>query len=242
MTGRVQDKKIIVVGGSSGMGLAESRRFVAEGARIVIANRNAEQGKAVAAELGEPAAFVQHDVVSEDSWANLISQAEAFFGGPIDAMVNNAGILVEKRMMDTSLEEYRFLTDVMQTGAFLGMRAVVPSLRRSGGGSIVNVSSTAGIIGFEGFFAYTAAKWALRGMSKTAALELAKDNIRVNSVHPGDTETPMIEGMGYDPAGYPLGRFAKPEEIAAFILLLVSDEGAFMTGSEYVIDGGYTAQ
>lgn len=242
MTGRLENKNIVIIGGSSGMGLAESRRFVAEGARIVIANRNAEQGEAAARELGDAATFVRHDVVSEESWATLVEAAEAFFGGPIDALVNNAGILVERSMMDTSLEEYRFLTDVMQTGAFLGMKAVVPSMRRAGGGSIVNVSSTAGIVGFEGFFAYTAAKWALRGMSKTAALELAKDNIRVNSVHPGDTETPMIEGLGYDPGGYPLGRFARPEEIAAFILLLVSDEGAFMTGSEYVIDGGYTAQ
>jgi 3alpha(or 20beta)-hydroxysteroid dehydrogenase len=242
MTGRLENKNIVIIGGSSGMGLAESRRFVAEGARIVIANRNAEQGEAVALELGDAATFVRHDVVSEESWATLVEAAEAFFGGPIDALVNNAGILVERSMMDTSLEEYRFLTDVMQTGAFLGMKAVVPSMRRAGGGSIVNVSSTAGIVGFEGFFAYTAAIWALRGMSKTAALELAKDNIRVNSVHPGDTETPMIEGLGYDPGGYPLGRFARPEEIAAFILLLVSDEGAFMTGSEYVIDGGYTAQ
>lgn len=242
MTGRVEGKNIIVVGGSSGMGLAESKRFIAEGARIVIANRNAEQGQSVATELGGSAAFVKHDVVSEESWENLVRDAEAFFDGPIDALVNNAGILVERRMMDTTLEEYRFLTDVMQTGAFLGMKAVVPSMRRAGGGSIVNVSSTAGVVGFEGFFAYTAAKWGLRGMSKTAALELAKDKIRVNSVHPGDTETPMIEGLGYDPAGYPLGRFAKPEEIAALVLLLVSDEGAFMTGSEYVIDGGYTAQ
>lgn len=242
MTGRVEGKNIIVIGGSSGMGLAEAQRFVAEGAQVVIANRNAERGNAVVEELGADAIFVQHDVISEESWAILVEKAEGFFGGPIDALVNNAGILVEKTMMDTSLEDYRFLTDVMQTGAFLGMKAVVPSMRRAGGGSIVNVSSTAGIVGFEGFFAYTAAKWALRGMSKTAALELAGDKIRVNSVHPGDTETPMIEGLGYDPAGYPLKRFAKPEEIAALVLLLVSDEGAFMTGSEYVIDGGYTAQ
>lgn len=242
MTGRVEGKNIIVIGGSSGMGLAESKRFIAEGARVVIANRNAEQGNKVAQDLGEAARFVQHDVTNEESWTNLVAQAEAFFDSPIDALVNNAGILVELSMMDTSLADYRFLTDVMQTGAFLGMKAVVPSMRRAGGGSIVNVSSTAGIVGFAGFFAYTAAKWALRGMSKTAALELAGDNIRVNSVHPGDTETPMIEGLGYDPAGYPLKRFGKPEEIAALVLLLVSDEGAFMTGSEYVIDGGYTAQ
>ena len=242
MTGRVAGKNIIVIGGSSGMGLAESRRFVAEGARIVIANRNAEQGNAVAAELGDAARYVQHDVADEASWANLVEQAEAFFGGPIHALVNNAGILVEKSMMDTSLEDYRFLTDVMQTGAFLGMKAVVPSMRRAGGGAIVNISSTAGIVGFQGYFAYTTAKWGLRGMSKVAALELAADKIRVNSVHPGDTETPMIEGFGYDTSIYPLGRFAKPEEIAALVLLLVSDEGAFITGTEIVIDGGYTAQ
>ncbi len=242
MSGRVAGKNIIVIGGSSGMGLAEAKRFVAEGARVVIANRNAEQGKAVAKELGGAVTFVQHDVRSEAGWVNLVEKAEVFFGGPIDALVNNAGILVEKTLENTDFETYRFLTDVMQTGAYLGMRAVIPSMRRAGGGSIVNVSSTAGIIGFAGFFAYTAAKWAVRGMSKCAALELAVDKIRVNSVHPGDTETPMIEGRGYDPNTYPLKRFAKPEEIAALVLLLVSDEGAYITGTELVIDGGYTAQ
>ena len=244
MTGRVKGKNIIVIGGSSGMGYAQARCFVAEGARVVIANRSADKGEAAAKELGKSTLFVQHDVCSEDSWAKLVAKAEAFFGGPIDALVNNAGILVEKTMEQTSLEEYRFLTDVMQTGVFLGMKAVVPSMRRAGAGSIVNISSTGGMVGFKGFFAYTAAKWAVRGMSKTAALELADARIRVNTVHPGDTETPMIEGRGYTPDGfgYPLKRFARPEEIAAVVLLLVSDEATYITGSEYVIDGGFTAQ
>lgn len=244
MTGRVAGKKIIVIGGSSGMGFAEAQCFIAEGARVVIANRNAERGEAAAKELGEAAVFVRHDVCSEDSWGHLVEKAESLFGGPIDALVNNAGILVEKTMEQTSLEEYRFLTDVMQTGTFLGMKAVVPSMRRAGEGSIVNISSTGGMVGFPGFFAYTAAKWAVRGMSKTAALELAGDKIRVNTVCPGDTATPMIEGRGYTPDGfgYPLKRFARPEEIAAVVLLLVSDEATYITGSEYVIDGGFTAQ
>ncbi|MGE3595981.1 MAG: SDR family NAD(P)-dependent oxidoreductase [Dehalococcoidia bacterium] len=239
---RVEGKNIIVIGGSSGIGFAEAERFIAEGARVVIANRSVDQGVAAAAKLGPAALFVPLDVRSEDGWAQLVVRAEAFFGGPVHALVNNAGILVEKTLEQTDLETYRFLTDVMQTGVFLGMKAVIPSMRRAGGGSIVNVSSTAGMVGFPGFFAYTAAKWAVRGMSKTAALELAADRIRVNSVHPGDTETPMIEGRGYDPAGYPLKRFARPEEIAAVVLLLVSDEGSYITGSEYVVDGGFTAQ
>ena len=242
MADQLAGKNVIVIGGSSGMGLAEANRFVTEGARVVIANRNEKQGLAAAQQLGPSARFVPLDVRSEEGWANLIAQAEQFFGGPIHALVNNAGILVEKTMEQTSLEEYRFLIDVMQTGAFLGMKAVLPSMRRAGGGAIVNVSSTAGMVGFPGFFAYGAAKWALRGMSKAAAMELAADKIRVNSLHPGDTETPMIAGRGYDPNGYPLKRFAKPEEIAAMVLLLISDDGAYITGTEIVIDGGYTAQ
>jgi 3alpha(or 20beta)-hydroxysteroid dehydrogenase len=150
-------------------------------------------------------------------------------------------VLREATLEGTTLEEYRFIVDVMQTGVFLGMRSAAPSLRKAGGGSIVNISSTAGIVGYPGIFAYTAAKWAVRGMTKAAALDLAVDKIRVNSIHPGDTETPMIADFDYSVEAVPLKRFAKAEEIANLSLFLASDESQYITGTEHVIDGGLTA-
>lgn len=243
MTARLQGKKIIVIGGTSGMGAAEAKMFMDEGAKVVIASRSADKCTNMFGDISGKGIFVKHDVTQEADWLNLITQAEKFFEGPIDALVNNAGILVEKGLEETSLQEYEFLVGVMQTGAFLGMKYAAESIKKGGnGGAIINVSSTAGIVGFKGIFAYTAAKWGMRGMTKAAALDLAEYNIRVNSIHPGDTWTPMIDELGYTPDAYPLGRFAEADEIASLALFLVSDESRFITGAEHIIDGGYTAQ
>ncbi|WAT09674.1 SDR family oxidoreductase [Rouxiella badensis] len=242
MQTRLNGKGIVVIGGSSGMGKAQVRRFIIEGAKVLIADRNVVAGEALVQELGDSVQFIQHDVRDENNWKNVIRFAEDFFDGPIDGLVNNAGILVEASLEDTSLETYQELIDIMQVGAFLGMKAAATSMRAKKGGSIITVSSTAGIVGYPCCFAYTAAKFAVRGMTKAAALDLADANIRVNSVHPGDTETPMIEGLGYRADAVPLKRFAEVDEIASLVLFLLSDESTYITGAEMVIDGGFTAQ
>lgn len=239
--GRLVGKIAFITGGASGMGEAMAVRFVKEGARVVIADLDATRGEALACRLGAVARFASLDVRQEDNWKAAIADAEQHFGGPVGVLINNAGVLREATVEDTTLEEYRFVIDVMQVGVYLGMRYAAPSLRKAGGGSIVNISSTAGIVGYPGIFAYTAAKWAVRGMTKAAALDLAPDKIRVNSIHPGDTETPMIADFGYTADAVPLKRFAKADEIANLALFLASDESQYITGAEHVIDGGLTA-
>lgn len=224
------------------MGESQVYRFIEEGANVIVANRSVDKGLALVEKIGGNVKFVKLDVASESDWNNLIVQAESFFDGEIDGLVNNAGVLVEEGLEETSLETYQRLVDIMQTGAFLGMKSVAPSMRRAKSGSIITVSSTAGIVGYKGIFAYTATKFAVRGMTKAAALDLADANIRVNSIHPGDTETPMIEDKGYSTEAVPLDRFAHPDEIASLVLFLLSDESKYITGTEIVIDGGYTAQ
>jgi 3alpha(or 20beta)-hydroxysteroid dehydrogenase len=239
--GRIAGKVALVTGGASGMGEAIATRFVREGGRVIIADMNADRGMALAGRLGNSACFIALDVRSEENWNEAVAGAERRFGAPLDILVNCAGVLRESSLEDTSPEEYRFLIDVMQVGVYLGMRAAAPSLRRAGGGSIVNISSTAGIVGYPSTFAYTAAKWAVRGMTKAAALDLAPDRIRVNSIHPGNTETPMIEGFGYSVDEVPLKRNATADEIANLTLFLASDESQYITAAEHVIDGGLTA-
>lgn len=238
---RLQNKTIIVTGGASGMGAAQVARFATEGARVIVADRDEHKATEVAASCEGAAIAVALDVRSEQGWAECVARAAHLGGGSIDGLVNNAGILREETLEETSYESYRLLIDVMQDGVFLGMRAVAPFLRRAGGGSIVNISSTAGLVGYPKNFAYVAAKFAVRGMTKAAALDLAADKIRVNSVHPGNTDTPMIASFNYPVDDVPLKRNATADEIASLALFLLGDESKYITGAEHAIDGGYTA-
>jgi 3alpha(or 20beta)-hydroxysteroid dehydrogenase len=242
MTGRHEGTVAIVTGGARGLGAAQVRRLVDEGARVLVADVLEDEGSALADELGDVTRFHRLDVTSRDGWAAAVERAEEAFG-PVTALSNNAGIVLWHGLLDASEEDYRKVIDVNQVGVFLGMQAVVPSMQRAGGGAIVNLSSTAGVQGFPSIFSYVASKWAVRGMTKAAALELAGDGIRVNSVHPGSIETPMTEGLDEDgeaSAAIPLKRFGRPEEVAALIAYLLSAEASYTTGTEHVIDGGVT--
>lgn len=194
----------------------------------------------VSDELGQNARFVRHDVTDADGWQRAVAAAENAFG-PVSVLVNNAGILRQQTMEETDEADFWQVLQVNQVGTFLGMRAVLPSMRRAGGGSIVNISSIAGMAGFPGFFGYVATKWAIRGMTKAAALELARDEIRVNSVHPGVIETEMTRDIDKDAmvGTQPIARIGEPSEIANLVLFLASDESSYTTGSEFVADGGY---
>lgn len=242
--GELEGKVALVSGAARGMGAEEARLFAAEGAKVVLGDVLDEEGGKTAAEIGESAHFVHLDVTSEADWTAAVAEAEARFGR-LDILVNNAGILRFGLLEDTPLEEFELVVRVNQTGTFLGMKSAVPALRRAGGGSIVNISSLAGMEGVGGACAYTASKFAVRGMTKVAALELGPSSIRVNSVHPGGIETPMTRPLGSAPAssdssmpGSPIPRIGRPEEVANLVLWLASDRSSYCTGSEFVVDGG----
>jgi 3alpha(or 20beta)-hydroxysteroid dehydrogenase len=245
--GRLDGKVALISGGARGQGEAEARLFAAEGAKVVLGDVLDEVGEKLAVEIGDAAAYVHLDVSRPDDWATAVEAATNRFG-KLDVLVNNAGILRFGSIERTSFEEYRQVIEVNQFGCFLGMKAAIPALKAAGGGAIVNISSTQGLEGMAGACAYTASKFAVRGMTKAAALELGRYSIRVNSVHPGGIDTPMLALDQVDQsnkdAGYrhqPIGRIGKPEEVARLVTFLASDESSYSTGAEFLIDGGMTA-
>jgi 3alpha(or 20beta)-hydroxysteroid dehydrogenase len=246
---RLDGKVAIVTGGARGQGAAVARRFVAEGARVTIADIRDDLGKELAAELGDAAIYQHLDVTSEEDWTAAVAETISAFGR-VNVLVNNAGILAFSSIVDTSLADYERMISVNQTGTFLGMRAVIPAMTEAGVGSIINVSSVEGLAGSPYLTAYAASKFAVRGMTKCAALELGKHNIRVNSVHPGAIDTQMasdaIGGVEIDMAKVGkrvagLRRVGQPEEIASLQVFLASDESSYSTGAEFIVDGGVSA-
>lgn len=222
------------------MGAAHARMLVAEGAKVVIGDILDDEGKALAAELGDAARYVHLDVTSPDDWAAAVATAVDDFG-TINVLVNNAGIVNGAPLQHLKLAKWKQILDVNLTGTFLGMQVVVEPMIAAGGGSIINVSSVEGLRGSPWAHGYVATKWGVRGLAKSAALELAPHNIRVNSIHPGLIRTPMTEGLPEDLVKIPLGRPAAPEEVATFVVFLASDESSYSTGAEFVMDGGLTA-
>ncbi len=249
---RLAGKVALVSGGARGMGAAEARLFAREGARVVIGDVLEAEGKAVEADVnakGGEAVFVRLDVTREADWERAVAAALDRFDG-LHVLVNNAGVGAASRIEDTTVEAWNRVMDVNAKGVFLGTKAVIPAMRRAGGGSIVNISSQLGLVGMDDSSPqYQASKGAVRLLTKTTALQYARDGIRANSVHPGPIVTPMTERRRADPAQYqrmlgriPLGRYGEPDEVAYGVLYLASEESAFVTGSELVIDGGWTAQ
>ncbi len=246
---RLDDKIVLISGAARGQGAAEARLFVEEGARVVIGDVLHEPGKALADELGDAARFAALDVTSEEDWAAAVALTVAEFGG-LNVLVSNAGISPPPTPISaTTLEEYVRVITVNQVGTFLGIRAVIDPMVEDGGGSIVVISSAGGIEGTWGLGPYVSSKFAVRGLTKVAALELARQGIRVNSVHPGPVDTAMLDPEawhGFDvrptmAAAMPLGRLAQPSEIAELVLFLASDASSYSTGSEFVADGGHLA-
>lgn len=240
--GRLEGKVALISGGARGQGAAEAALFVAEGAKVVVGDVLDAEGKETAAGLGDAGAFAHLDVTEEDSWETVVAETEARFG-PISVLVNNAGVLSFGRVDQIELAEFERIMRVNVRGVFLGIKTVAPSMRRAGGGSIVNISSTAGLTGLPFVGAYGASKWAVRGLTKTAAIDLGHDGIRVNSVHPGGIDTPMIAGTTGDAPFYrrlPVPRMGSPDEVARAVLFLASDEASYTTGAELAVDGGAT--
>ena len=244
--GRLEGKTALITGGARGQGAAEATLFAEEGANVVLSDVLDAAGERTADTIG--GTFIHHDVTSEEEWAAVVARTIELHGG-IDVLINNAGIYADSSLVGGDLDEYRRVIEVNQIGVYLGMREVAPVMIERGGGSIINTSSIGGMRGGGGSFAYTASKWAVRGMTKSAAVRLGPYGIRVNSIHPGLINTPMLADTRMaDPANIeqllgqiPLRRMAEPSEVARLALFLASDETSYSTGSEFLIDGGLLA-
>ncbi len=245
--GRLDGKVALITGGARGMGKSHVRQFVAEGARVVFGDVLDDKGQAVAAKLPEGSCrYLHHDVTSEAEWAAAVSTTLTAFG-KLDVLVNNAGVLTFAPIADMPLAEFRRVLDINAVGCWLGMKSVIEPMTAAGGGSIVNISSVEGFTGAAGLSAYSASKFAVRGMTKAAAQELGRLGIRVNSVHPGGVLTSMMLSRAdafehVDPdalfKSMPIGRMAEPAEISRLVMFLASDESSYSTGSEFTADGG----
>lgn len=249
---RLEGKVAIISGGARGMGATEARMFAREGAKVVFGDVLDDLGKQVEAEINESggeAIYVSLDVTDASAWQNAVDTAVSRFG-KLDILVNNAGIVINTDRDESTAEEWDRVMNVNAKGVFLGIKSAIPAMREAGGGSIVNISSISGMIGQHGIHpGYNASKGAVRLLTKATAIQYAPEGIRANSVHPGPIATPMTEASRSDPErrqrsmnSTPMGRYGQPEDIAYGVMFLASDESSYMTGSELVIDGGYTAQ
>jgi 3alpha(or 20beta)-hydroxysteroid dehydrogenase len=242
--GRLDGKVAIITGGARGQGEAEARLFCDEGAKVVIGDVLEEEGRAVAADIGEACTFVPMDVRRPESWKLALDAAASF--GTLNVLVNNAAVMHFESIEKHSLEDYMRVVEINQVGCFLGMQAVIPVMKAGGGGSIVNVSSIDGLQAKNGIVGYAASKWAIRGMTKVAALELGHHGIRVNSLHPGGVDTVMGNPTGMDTIDQfykdqAIPRCGRSEDIARMALFVASDDCSYSTGSEFVCDGGWAA-
>lgn len=250
--GRLAGEVALISGGARGLGRAIAEAFVREGARVCVGDVRIGLAHELAGELGEFAVALELDVTDEESWLAAIERTEATFGS-LTVLVNNAGLAEGAPIAETTLESYRRVTEVNQTGVFLGMKSVIPSMKRSGHGSIINMSSIDGLVGSPRIISYIASKWAVRGMTKAVAMEMGPFSIRVNSIHPGHvvTELGLPDGVEADAISAmvedhtsrhaPMQRTGTPEEIAAMAVFLASTESSYCTGAEFVVDGGFTA-
>ena len=252
MPGRVEGKVAIVTGGGSGIGRASCLRLAEEGARVVVTDISEERGKETVGEIeqkGGEGLFLRHDVTQEEQWVSVVRETRERYGG-VDVLLNNAGLYLIKPLAETTVEEWNDLMAVNVTGVFLGMKHCAPAMAERGGGSIINLSSVAGLLGVAGHALYGASKGAVRIMTKDVAMEYARAQVRVNSLHPGYINTGMAEygaaaaGSTIEELGrqmYPLGRIGEPEDVANTVLFLASDESRYTTGAEFVVDGGGSA-
>lgn len=255
--GQLQGKVALISGGARGMGESHARFFVKEGAKVAIADVLHNEGKTLAKELGDAAIYLELDVTSESQWKTAVESTLSQFG-KLDILVNNAGVACNAPIEETSLESYRRVTEINQTGVFLGMREVIKPMTKNGGGSIINISSIDGLYGMANVLPYVASKFAVTGMTKTGALELGGRNIRVNSIHPGYIETPMVTSFEdeendnqiidatemmreYCKVRVPAKRIGKPEDVSAIAVFLASDASIYCNGSQFVVDGGMMA-